>query len=821
MLTTLVTTVAYAQNDPLVTFVVASRGRPTLMRTLRSIATQHSQAWRLMLIMDGVEAPADALRLRQQRPDAISIIASSKLGTANSNHGGAVRNAAITHIIDDSEWVAFVDDDDTISPFYVDALHKELKSQPQADGVLFRMSVNDTATVLGSRIIPAPYVTSLRLNDVGISFAVRTEVARQHPFVPSSREDFDFLRTMTSAGHQLMLSGFIAYFVRQMPSDQPPTSAEATVGNALASIRTSTGAYAPFWDGWLHAADVRLGTAWQLGPHPFIFSRDDSHSIFFRDNVRGLAHSLQTALAAGCMPCAEASTSKVAVLLHDERLLSALADEPAPRQTPFGKGNTIVLQLEQLNHKRFVPPALAQTRRLLGAAAHVWDFSEASATKLGPLLGRPVEYMPLTTSVNPTVLRPSQADSFTTDALLFGLLTPERTALCTRVQALSIRTVCSQSLWGEDLVRAVRSSKIVFGQHVYANASLPVHRINQALAQGTPVVYPPSSDPALDALYARWGVVFCPEEALPSCLSRLLSSADGGELDQARAKTRLFQEHIRSQAESREGGALCTALTRMCATSDAFDESAQTLPVHDRRGLLGTSPPTPFSPPMPFTPPPPSPSPPPPSPSPPPPWPSPSPGAPGSIVTQAVGFQIVSSEACIEGEDARAIKCAAFRAQVASDVGVAEQDVLCALTCGSLIIDIHITTQDPGDLFAVLQTVSAVYNSSSSVAAAFGVTVASFTPAYQTTVLTSTPSPPTTTKEATLSVGVLVASIFGALAVITLVCVLVAYRRFRQQESDVVIDPVSPKSPAPQRGVIPSMIVARTSSNNPVVASEP
>lgn len=187
---------------------------------------------------------------------------------------------------------------------------------------------------------------------------------------------------------------------------------------------------------------------------------------------------------------------------------------------------------------------------------------------------------------------------------------------------------------------------------------------------------------------------------------------------------------------------------------------------------------------------------------------------------QAVGFRVVSSEACITNEDAKAVKCAAFRAQVASDVGIAEQYVLCAITCGSLIIDIHIITP-PGDAAALLSTVSTVYNSSSSVANAFGVTVASFTPAYQTTVQTSTPPPPPPVKASAISVGVLVASIFGALAVVTLVCALVAYRRFRQQVDDVVVDPVSPKSPAPQRGAIPSMIVARTSSNNPVVASEP
>lgn len=300
----LLASAVYAQDHhPLVTFVVASRGRPTLIRTLRSIVTQHSQAWKLMLIMDGIEAPAEAQRLRDEQPGAISILTSSKLGTPNSNHGGAVRNAAIGHIGDDTEWVAFVDDDDTISPFYVDALQDEIGRQPHADGVLFRMSLNDTAHVLGARVIPAPYVTSLRLNDVGISFAVRSKVARQYPFVASSREDFDFLHVMTHAGHQLSLSGFVAYFVRQVPSELPPGSPEGTVGNALASIRTSTtSVYTPYWDGWLHAADERLGMGWQLGPHPFIFSKQDAASIFFGGNVHGLAHSLQAAVADGCMP---------------------------------------------------------------------------------------------------------------------------------------------------------------------------------------------------------------------------------------------------------------------------------------------------------------------------------------------------------------------------------------------------------------------------------------------------------------------------------------------------------------------------------------
>jgi hypothetical protein len=130
----------------------------------------------------------------------------------------------------------------------------------------------------------------------------------------------------------------------------------------------------------------------------------------------------------------------------------------------------------------------------------------------------------------------------------------------------------------------------------------------------------------------------------------------------------------------------------------------------------------------------------------------PPPLSPGARFAQAVGFQVVSSEACITDEVQKESKCNAINAQIAADVNaqvsatstkgqIDDSHVQCQITCGSLIFDIYVEVT--GDASALVAAVDAAYPDLASLSTAFGVTVVSQTAAYQTTmVVAAPPSPP-------------------------------------------------------------------------------
>ena len=180
-------------------------------------------------------------------------------------------------------------------------------------------------------------------------------------------------------------------------------------------------------------------------------------------------------------------------------------------------------------------------------------------------------YMPLYTAFPSALLLspPARAlqPGYKYDALLFGAHSRKRQELCTKVSAelagSGRRVRCALgSLWGPALRSAIEASRLVFGAHFFNGASLPVHRINQVLAAGTPMVHPPSSDAKLDAQYAEWGVVFVPQEHLAAKLDRLLRDTRNEELALARAQTRTFVEHVLRERNN-PTSPLCQALARI------------------------------------------------------------------------------------------------------------------------------------------------------------------------------------------------------------------------------------------------------------------
>lgn len=188
-------------NNAIVTFIIPTIGRETLSKTLESLINQTNPNWKAIIVFDGMPSNIE------NSDERICIIESQKLGEGH-NSAGLVRNHGITFA--DTEWVAFVDDDDSLSPKYVDTLINESSTFVLADIIIFRMLEKDGVTILPELSTNAFYETK-----VGISFSVKKKLFEEGcVFTPSLIEDFCYLNEAMNRHYKIMISPYIRYFVR-------------------------------------------------------------------------------------------------------------------------------------------------------------------------------------------------------------------------------------------------------------------------------------------------------------------------------------------------------------------------------------------------------------------------------------------------------------------------------------------------------------------------------------------------------------------------------------------------------------------------------
>ena len=193
----------------MVTFVTPSIGRDTVGRTVRSLLAMQNPAWKSLVGFDAVDqALIDHLDLPQD--DRIAYINLPAKAGGGRNFGGGVRSQLISQI--DSPWIAFVDDDDTLRPDYIDRLIDETQRHPAARCVVFRMSYDPSDT----NVLPPLSIGRPIKNKVGISFAVAHSLLANLNlnFENGPTEDFDLLNRIHAAGETIVFSPHIVYNVR-------------------------------------------------------------------------------------------------------------------------------------------------------------------------------------------------------------------------------------------------------------------------------------------------------------------------------------------------------------------------------------------------------------------------------------------------------------------------------------------------------------------------------------------------------------------------------------------------------------------------------
>ena len=167
--------------------------------------------WKAIIVFDGIEPTLN--------PDdpRIQIIQSPKLelelGKDRPVGAGHVRNYGIQHAT--TEWVAFIDDDDTITRNYVECFLEEMQNNG-CDLILFRMTPiihHEYYTEL--ILMPASYAEDFVKNDVGISFAVKKSVFDSGiVFETGEFEDFVFLEKVRRNNNTIIISPYVLYLIR-------------------------------------------------------------------------------------------------------------------------------------------------------------------------------------------------------------------------------------------------------------------------------------------------------------------------------------------------------------------------------------------------------------------------------------------------------------------------------------------------------------------------------------------------------------------------------------------------------------------------------
>lgn len=185
----------------IITFIIPSIGRITLNRTIQSLQNLNNPNWKAIIIFDGVKS-----NINDISDNRIRYFQIEKRGLYN--RAGLTRNYGINKV-EDSIWIGFCDDDDTLSPDYIDKLLIETKYN--TDVIVFRMKTTNL-------IIPPLETNSITRGCVGISFCVKTPILKLLMFETNSFiEDYTLLKRLNKK-YSILLSKYITYFIRSNPT---------------------------------------------------------------------------------------------------------------------------------------------------------------------------------------------------------------------------------------------------------------------------------------------------------------------------------------------------------------------------------------------------------------------------------------------------------------------------------------------------------------------------------------------------------------------------------------------------------------------------
>jgi hypothetical protein len=191
-------------SSKLITFIIPTIGRLSLTKTIQSLKNLKLDKWKCIILFDGIKNNFSSFK--DERIKIIEI--PEKLGIS-PNYAGKVRNYGFEFV--DTEWIGFVDDDDTLSPLYINNLLEEIKINKEMECCIFRMIYKNL------KYLPNINDKDIIKNNVGISFCFKKNLLEKIPdlkFNNHSQEDYYFLKKIKKNNIQITISSFISYFVK-------------------------------------------------------------------------------------------------------------------------------------------------------------------------------------------------------------------------------------------------------------------------------------------------------------------------------------------------------------------------------------------------------------------------------------------------------------------------------------------------------------------------------------------------------------------------------------------------------------------------------
>lgn len=543
-------------EDAIITFIIPSTGRTSLVKTLRSLQAQTSSNWKAVVMFDGIERhhahvfhlPRNILLPDKIMQDMRFSFYNLPTTHGSTNCGAQVRNAGLAFV--DTPWVGFVDDDDTLASDYVSLVEKE---QHGFDVLIFRMY----NAWLRNPVLPPLNATDIELNGVGISFAMRANYSDiDRRFRPSSGEDFELLHRICHFKLRCTILPYLTYFVKDQHANVSLQDASRSIipqGRALtvreiAELRLAR----------TLCVEAKRQNVSHTTYNPFILTEHDH--LFFGVNSRALEHALQVAIDQGCFP---ANTTDAIHVMFSSKTV------------PVSK-YYVQVQLEQ-HSSTFLE---ARYLHKLKNALQVWEMSTKAvrelATKIPDVASKtfavpttvyhdskspPIRcdgqeqrpsgslhvyhrgcyfhwYVsgPLETFMNVrpgkcgrascrTHLNPYPPDA--ADVLIYGALNcshfDARENVCDELHRKGLHVACIHGVYGQLLSHYACRARVVVMERFYSNASLETHRLDALLLAGKIVVSTRSSNAELDKAYEDY-VIFVERHQLADKVKEVLAN---------------------------------------------------------------------------------------------------------------------------------------------------------------------------------------------------------------------------------------------------------------------------------------------------------
>ena len=199
----------------IITFIIPTIGRLSLNDTINSLYNLENKNWNAIIIFDGIK---NNFQFNDER---LIILEIDKVGKIDKkNNAGCVRNIGFDYIKNknnniDTEFIGFVDDDDTLHPKYIHYLLEEKNINNHLDLIIFRMIYKNNV------FLPSKFDTKIKVKHFGISFAFKKKIINNvdNYFINYPYEDYLFLKNIEKNHYKIIISPFINYFIETKYTD--------------------------------------------------------------------------------------------------------------------------------------------------------------------------------------------------------------------------------------------------------------------------------------------------------------------------------------------------------------------------------------------------------------------------------------------------------------------------------------------------------------------------------------------------------------------------------------------------------------------------